>query len=157
MVGMREEAPDNAEPATLRAVRRWLLAILVVACIGTLIELLLLDHDEDVWQLVPLVLLSAGIVCAAWATIRPSAAAVRSLQALMCLFVASGGAGLYFHYSANVEFQRDLDPSLASMALFWKVMAAKAPPALAPAVMAQLGLIGLVFSYRHPALGRKQA
>jgi hypothetical protein len=27
---------------------------------------------------------------------------------------------------------------------------AKAPPALAPAVMAQLGFLGLLYTYRHP-------
>jgi hypothetical protein len=101
---------------------------------------------------VPVALLAAGLACAAWIAARPGARAVRVLQGLMWLFVASAGVGLFFHYRANVEFQREIDPSLASMALFWKVMTAKAPPALAPGTMAQLGLVGLLFSYRHPAL-----
>jgi hypothetical protein len=36
--------------------------------------------------------------------------------------------------------------------LFVKVVTAKAPPALAPGVMVQLGLLGLVYTYKHPAL-----
>jgi hypothetical protein len=31
-------------------------------------------------------------------------------------------------------------------------MKAKAPPALAPASMIQLGLLGLLYTYRHPSL-----
>ena len=43
------------------------------------------------------------------------------------------------------------------MALFWKAMAAKTPPALAPGAMTQLGLLGLAYAFRHPALGRPGA
>lgn len=149
---MNNGAMMEFEAATLRVIRAVLLAILLAGFVGTLSELFLLEHDEDAWQLIPLALLGAATVVGAWIAIRPVAVALRIFQGLMVLFVASAVAGLFFHYRANVEFQRDIDPSLASMALFWKVMAAKAPPALAPAVMAQLGLIGLAFSYRHPAL-----
>jgi hypothetical protein len=45
-----------------------------------------------------------------------------------------------------------MDPSLSGWPLFVKVVTAKAPPALAPGVMVQLGLLGLVYTYRHPAL-----
>jgi hypothetical protein len=69
----------------------------------------------------------------------------------MVLFVVAGALGIYYHYAANVEFQREVDPSLVGTALFWKAMAAKAPPALAPGSMAQLGLIGLAYTFRHPA------
>ena len=58
----------------------------------------------------------------------------------MLLFLAAGAAGVYYHYRANVEFQRETDPSLAGRALLWKVLQAKVPPALAPGVLVQLGL-----------------
>ena len=29
---------------------------------------------------------------------------------------------MYLHYRANVEFQREVDPSIAGRALFWKAM-----------------------------------
>jgi hypothetical protein len=50
------------------------------------------------------------------------------------------------------EFQLEIDPSLPRWELFKKVMRAQAPPALAPGVMMQLGLVGLVALYRHPTL-----
>ena len=70
----------------------------------------------------------------------------------MLLFVAAGGFGIVLHYRANVEYQLESDPGLKGRALMWKVLAAKSPPALAPGVMAQLGLLGLAYAYRHPAL-----
>ena len=147
---MRNEA-DDARP-TLLAVRRILLAILLLGMVGTATELLLLDHVDGMVQLVPLVLIALGCATIGWHAIDRGGASVRSLQVLMLLFVASGFAGMLFHYRANVEYQHEVDPALAGRRLIWKVLQAKAPPALAPGVMAQLGLLGLAYAYRHPSL-----
>jgi hypothetical protein len=144
---------EPADPRTLVVIRRVLLAILLIGMLGTTIELLLLKHDEEATQLVPLVLLGLGFATVAWHAARPTMASLMTMQILMVLFVASGLIGMVLHYQANVEFQREMDKSLSGMPLFWKVMAAKAPPALAPGAMSQLGLIGLVYSYRYPVTG----
>ena len=136
---------------TLGLLRRILLGILLLGMAGTTTELLLLRHTEDSTQLIPLMLLGAGYVVVAWNAVRRSRLSVRTLQALMVLFVASGILGVFFHYSANVEFQREIEPELTGSNLLWKVLQAKTPPALAPGLMAQLGLIGLAYAYRHPA------
>ena len=73
---------------------------------------------------------------------------VRVLRGVMLVFLVAGVAGVYYHYRANVEFQRESDPSLAGRELLWSVLRAKVPPALAPGVMVQLGLLGLVYTYR---------
>ncbi len=138
--------------ATLGSIRRLLLGILLVGMVGTTIELLLLEHDEGAAQLVPLILLGVGYLTIAFHAIDRGAVSVRALQILMTLFVASGLIGLVFHYQANVEFQLESDPALRGRALVWKALKAKAPPALAPAVMAELGLLGLAYAHRHPAL-----
>jgi hypothetical protein len=70
----------------------------------------------------------------------------------MLFFLASAAIGVGLHYSGNLEFQLDIDPSQSRWELFKKVMHAKAPPAIAPGAMAQLGLLGLIYAYRHPAL-----
>jgi hypothetical protein len=70
----------------------------------------------------------------------------------MIAFIAAGFAGFYFHYQGSVEFKLESNPSLAGWRLFWEAIRAQAPPALAPGIMIQLGLIGLVYTYRHPAL-----
>jgi hypothetical protein len=72
----------------------------------------------------------------------------------MLLFVLSGGVGIWFHYQATTEFQLEMDPALRGWALFRKAIVAKAPPALAPGAMIQLGLIGLAYTFKHPAFRR---
>lgn len=139
----------GSEHETLAFIRRVLGALLLLGMTGTAAELLLLKHDEEALQLVPLVLLAAGIVAVSACMIRPTRAGVTALQALMVLFIASGAAGIVFHYQANTEFQLESDPGLRGTALLWKVLQAKAPPALAPGIMTQLGLLGLAYTYRR--------
>ena len=56
------------------------------------------------------------------------------------------------HLRASIEFQREIQPSLSTMALAMKAVRAKAPPALAPGALVQLGLLGLIYTFRHPSL-----
>ena len=134
---------------TLGGLRRLLAAILLIGMTGSLAELLLLRHVADVLQLVPVVLLVAGIAGVGWHAWTRSAVSATVVRSLMVLFVAAGLAGIYFHFAANVEFQKETDPSLAGTALVWQALEATVPPALAPGVMLQLGLVGLAYTYRH--------
>ena len=136
-----------ASDRALAAIRRFLLALLAAGLVVTAVELALLDHDEDVRQFVPLVLIAAAMGVVAWHAVRPSGASLRALQAIMALFVVAAGAGLYFHAEGSREFQLETDPTQHGWPLFMKVMRSKAPPALAPAVMAELGAIGLAYAY----------
>lgn len=133
----------------LQAIRRVLFWILMLGMSGTAVELLLLKHDEDPYQLIPLVLLAAGLVAVSGHALRPTPATAGAVRTTMAAFFAAGLAGLYFHYRANVEFQLEGDPSLAGRALVMKALEAKAPPALAPGVMIQLGLAGLAYTLRY--------
>lgn len=128
------------------ALRRFLAAILCVGMAGALVELWLLDHVEDAAQWIPIALLSAALVLLIATLARPARGAVLLWRALMVLFVAAGLVGMWLHFSANLEFQLEVDPSLAGADLFWKAVRAKAPPALAPGVMVQLGLLGMAYS-----------
>jgi len=139
------------------AARRLLLAILLLGLAGITAELLLLNHVEDLYQLIPVLLSGAAVVTAALVAVRPTPGTVRLFQSVMLLLLISGAVGVAFHFQATMEFQLEMDPTLAGMALFRKAIVAKAPPALAPGAMTQLGLIGLAYTFRHPALqsGRK--
>lgn len=134
--------------ATLGVLRRLLAAILLVGMSGTLVELLLLRHFGDRVQLIPVGLLGLGLLGVAWHAWTRSRASANLVRLLMALFVAAGFAGVYYHFAANVEFQKEMDPSLAGRALVWKALEATVPPALAPGVMLQLGLIGLAYTYK---------
>jgi len=140
----------SSNAGALETVRRFLLVILVIGILGTAVELVLLEHYETSGQLIPLTLLGLGLGALCWQAATRHGASLRAVQIVMVLFVASGLLGVLMHYQANVEFQQEVDPSVTGMALLQKVLHAKAPPALAPGVMVQLGLIGLVYAWRQP-------
>jgi hypothetical protein len=139
---------------TLTTLRGMLLGVLFLGLLGLGVELLFLKHHESPAQVIAPGLIGIALLVLTWHVLQRGPASVRAIQATMVVFVAAAALGTYYHYVANVEFQREMDPSLQGMALFWKAMAAKAPPALAPGSMAQLGLIGLAYTFRHPAVSR---
>ena len=135
------------------AARRILLTILFLGIAGISLELWLMAHTEDVYQLIPLILAVAGVVAMLVVALKPSVGTVRLFQAVMALFLLSGIVGMWLHFQVNIEFQLEMDPALSGMALYQKAILAKSPPALAPGAMMQLGLIGLAYTFKHPALG----
>lgn len=135
--------------------RRLLMAILLLGIAGISLELWLLDHVEDAYQLIPMALNAAAVLSAALVVLKPSVSTVRIFQAVMLLAIVSGAVGVWLHYQVNTEFQLEMDPQLSGLALFRKAIVAKAPPALAPGAMVQLGLIGLAYTFRHPATARR--
>ena len=145
---------DRLSPDTVAALRRLLLALVGVGALGLLAELVLLEHYESAWQFTPLVLLGGALLAVALVARRPSLASVRFFQTVMALCVASGLVGVFLHLKGNVEFELEREPLLRGLALLWEA-ARGATPALAPGAMAQLGLLGLVYTYRHPALRRE--
>ena len=136
------------------AARKILLAILLLGVAGIMAELLLLAHTEDLSQLIPIALGAATFALSAIVAWRPGRGSIRLFQALMVLMIFSGALGTYLHLGANMEFQLEMDATLQGWALLKKSIVQKAPPALAPGAMAQLGLIGLAYTFRHPALAR---
>lgn len=145
----------SGEPAG--RLRIFLSAILLFGLTGSGTELMLLNHHEDFYQAIPLGLVAAALLTLAWHAAAASRTSVRALQIVMFLFVIAGMVGVALHFQSTLEFQREIDPSLRGFQLVMKALRAKAPPALAPGVMIQLGLIGLAFTYRHPALGASRA
>lgn len=142
----------------IRVLRSWSLrtfvfAIIVIGIVGLIAELFLIDHMESLTQWIPVAVLAAGLASSIWLAVRPGTAALRTFQVLMALFVVSGLAGLYFHFAGNVEFALERDSTLSGVQLAWKALRG-ATPALAPGALAQLGLLGLAYTYTRPAAGR---
>jgi hypothetical protein len=126
-----------------------MLAILGLAVVGTLAELVLLEHYEDWQQWIPLALLSASALVLAWHAARGDAASRRALQACMWTLVVAGLAGVVLHLEGNLEFEREISPELAGVAL-WLEVARGATPALAPGSLIPFGLLGLLYARFHP-------
>jgi len=144
---------SDAAARTVAALRLGVLVILMTASAGMVAELFLLEHTEDPWQWVPIALLGGSVPVMLWQLVRPSGASARTLQLVMWLFVASGLVGLVLHFKGNVEFEREMYPALAGLQLFKQAMTG-ATPSLAPGTMVQFGLLGLLYTFRHPDLRR---
>ena len=135
--------------------RRGVLLIFVIGTVGLGTELLLLEHFEEWRQQVPLVLLTLGLVLLAIRLFYRGAIILRLFRLTMLAFVLGGIVGLWFHLSSNMEFELEMYPTLSGLELLSKALGG-AMPALAPGALVQLGLIGFLYTYQHPALSRKQ-
>jgi hypothetical protein len=92
----------GADPVEL--LRGLVLAVLVIGLLGTVTELALLEHYEQLLQLVPVVLIAAALVAVAWRLISGSAASLRAIEIIMILFVLAGFAGVVAHFHGSAEF-----------------------------------------------------
>jgi hypothetical protein len=135
----------------LSTIRRLLLALVAFGLVGSGTELVLLAHYEDSAQLVPLFFIALALVVITGHTMIGGSGSLLLLRVVMSLLVAAGLLGVVLHYRGSMEFQLEMDPTVSGWPLFVKVLQAKAPPTLAPGVMAQLGLLGLLYTYRYPA------
>jgi hypothetical protein len=124
-----------------------LIGVLVLGLVGTVTELLLLEHYEKPLQFVPLVLIVAAFAVLFWHMRRSGEQSLRWLKIVRALFVLSGFVGVAAHFEGSAEFQLELDPSISTWELIKKIVHAQAPPLLAPGMMLQLGLIGLAYVY----------
>ena len=149
-----DNPPQGTPRGDAATLRRLVLIVLTIGIVGVGLELVLLDHMEDNWQWVPIVLLAAGLPVSIWLILSPGFAIIRAYQVLMGMFVLSGFVGQWLHFSGNMEFELEMYPSREGLELVWEALGG-AYPALAPGTMTLLGLLGLVACLRHPALNSK--
>jgi hypothetical protein len=119
--------------------------------VGLEVELALLRHADSFTQWIPHVALFIGLLSTAIVYFRPRPTELKAFQLVMLMFLIVGLLGVILHLKGNVEFALERDPSLSGVKLIWKALRG-ATPALAPGALAQLGLLGLLYTYRHPAL-----
>jgi hypothetical protein len=127
--------------------RSWVLGLLVFGLVGTVTELVLLGHYEQLMQLVPVILIVVALAVVVWHVMRHDTGSLYALQVVMALFVLAGFAGVAAHFHGSLEFQLDLNPEMSTWELVEKILRAKAPPVLAPGMMLQFGLLGLAYAY----------
>jgi len=139
--------PKAGADSVVERLRLWVLGVLVLGLIGTVTELILLEHYEQALQFVPLVLIGLGVVVLGSYYARGNTASLRALQIVMGLFVLSGFAGMLAHFNGSMEYQLELNPDMSNWELLEKILHAKAPPLLAPGMMIQMGLLGLAYAF----------
>jgi hypothetical protein len=142
----------NPSRGLVETIRVALLVILVIGLVGTLVELYLLRHTEGAWEILPLALIATALIALAWNGVRPGALAVRAVQIVMAACLVSGMIGVFLHFRVNVQYAMESNPSFSGWELY-REAAFGATPMLAPGTMLQIGLVGLLFTFRHPNLG----
>lgn len=133
--------------ATRTTISKWLSALFLFMALGTAIELYLLDHYEDFWQIIPLVIFFLSVIVFALLHFFRKTALRSLFVILLVLSALSGLLGLYFHLNANLEFESELHPT-QTFADNLLAAFSGALPALAPASMIVFALIGYIY-YLH--------
>ena len=133
------------------SLRQLVLALVLVGIAGLEIELALLRHAGSLTQWIPHICLLLGLVVTAAVYVKARRPVLRAFQWIMVVYLVVGAVGVYLHYRGNVEFALERDASLSGLRQFWKALRG-ATPAMAPGALAQLGLLGLLYTYGHPSL-----
>ena len=131
--------------------RRILLLIVALGTLGLAVELFLLEHFEEWTQWLPFVVLALCLAGCVLLLLAPRAALVRLFRWTMAATIVTGVVGIWLHYTGNRGFELEMDATQRGWLLVWQSLRG-ATPALAPGAMVQLGLIGLLYTWRHPAL-----
>jgi hypothetical protein len=150
---IRLQYPTGGESPELATIRQFLQLVLLAGMGGLVVELLLLEHFEERQQFIPFIALGTSMLALAAALLRPGQRTLRVLRIVMAALLFVALLGIYFHFTGNREFELEMEPELAGRTLIWKALTG-ATPALAPGTLALLGLVGLISTYRHPALRR---
>ena len=133
--------------------RRLLLGLALLGSLGMLVELILIEHHDDRYQWIPLILLGLGSLSLSASLVRESAAAVRALRWVMALQAAAGFLGVALHFKGNREFELEMVPGMRGAELIAETLQG-ATPVLAPGAMLQIGVLGLLCCWKHPASKR---
>jgi hypothetical protein len=133
----------------LAAVRASLLGILLFGLVGMIVELVLLRHTEGLLELSPIVLLALAVLVVTWDSFSGSRLSRVVLLTTMVGFLASGLAGVWLHYHANLGYERDSNPGASTSEVYRKAVMGSTPT-LAPGAMLELGLVGLLLALLPP-------
>ena len=141
----------SAESEILKTIRLILLITAILTMIGLEAELFLLGHFKALLQLAPVIVIAVGLGSIAWYGLARTGTTIRVFQVTMSLCIASGVIGMVFHLAFSASEARKKQISLYGMRLIREALTGAAPP-LAPAALIQVGVIGLAYTFRHPAL-----
>ena len=111
--------------------------VYILTSLGLLFELLLIEHVEAFLQLLPIIVLSLGVLIISLKLNHPI------LQALSLINLMVGLVGVGLHLKSNMDFALELNPALS----FWELSTRSftgALPVLAPGSLISLALIGFL-------------
>ena len=124
--------------------KKMIVLALLFMMIGTLLELYLLDHYEDAFQLIPVLCIAFSLINLIILFFKRSKIMVKLFKLVLVLTSFSGIYGVFLHLQSNFEFEQDMKPTATNWELFSESLSG-ALPTLAPMSMLVLAFIG--YSY----------
>jgi len=132
----------------LRRLRLFLLALSAMLFAGTILELALVKHTQDVIQWLAFVLAGIGLLVTLIVLARRGPGTVALLRWCMLVVIVGSVFGIYEHVSNNIAFEKEIQPNATLSRLLWKGVAG-ANPLLAPGTLAVAGLLSLAGTYKY--------
>ena len=126
------------------SVKKMIVLALLFMMIGTLLELYLLDHYEDAFQLIPVLCIAFSFINLIILFFKRSKIIIKLFKLVLVLTSFSGVYGVFLHLQSNFEFEQDMKPTATNWELFSESLSG-ALPTLAPMSMLVLAFIG--YSY----------
>ena len=126
------------------SVKKMIVLALLFMMIGTLLELYLLDHYEDAFQLIPVLCIAFSLINLIILFLKRSKIIIKLFKLVLILTSFSGIYGVFLHLQSNFEFEQDMKPTATNWELFSESLSG-ALPTLAPMSMLVLAFIG--YSY----------
>lgn len=128
--------------------RRFLLMVAALSCLGIAAELWLAEHTGEATQLLPFVLCAIGFGASVAALLRPNRRTLRGLRVAMAPVALGSLFGVWEHLESNLEVVREVQPGGGVLEALYG-----AAPLLAPAALALIAVLAVAATYYHPALG----
>ena len=125
-------------------VKQVIVLALLFMMMGTLLELYLLEHYEDTFQLIPVLCIAFSLTNLIILLFKKSKKIINLFKLMLVLTSLSGVYGVFLHLQSNFEFEQDMKPTATNWELFSESLSG-ALPTLAPMSMLVLALIG--YSY----------
>ena len=139
-----------SDAQTLRGVRLLILAAIAAALIVTEAEFLFVGHTgSNNGQVIAAVLVSLGRIMVTCHAIFRNTSSVVVLRFTMYLFLIFGVDGLFTHYHWAVQSALKSQPALVGRHLLYATLSGKIP-LLAPAMLIEIGVLGLIYTFQHP-------
>lgn len=140
-----------AQSEVAQRLRRFLLGVVAVIFIVTVFELILLEHTEEMLQWIPFVASGVGLFSVAGVWYLPSRRSLKILRWTMSAIAITSFVGVYLHFSGNLAFALEINPSYSVSEAIWPAMKGSYP-LLAPGILFLAGILALAATYRHPLL-----
>jgi len=131
--------------------RRFLLGVAAFIFLGSIAELLLIEHYEELPQWVPFLSSGVGLLSIITVWVNPGKETIRAMQIVMVLIAISSLTGIYLHFSGNLAFTREINPSYTLAESLLPALKGSYP-LLAPGILFLGGILALASVYQHPRL-----